>query len=232
MNSITTLESGFLHDNIFTPATSDVNSLHPLPPYTLEVFRDMSSAHQYAGVNFSTVNLAIAPNQDVRLTADIIAKALLPIAATTPSFPGSPVESFLFDTTSVSIAGVAATELEAFNVSFDNQLEGVPVLNASNEIAKIRRTGAQLIRVGCTLEFPDWTEFDRFKNQTEIAFVANWTKANSFALLINIPRLVYTTMAPQMTGRERITADFEGMARYHVGSANAIQITLTTVNTF
>lgn len=232
INSVTVVLSGFLHENQFRPATVDVNSLHPLTPYTLEVFRDMTSSHQYAGVNFATLTLAIAPNQDLRLTADVLAKSLAPLAPTTPTFPGSPVEAFLFDTCSISLAGIGVSDMEALNVSLDNQLEGIPILNASTVIGKIRRAGAQLVRVGGTLEFPDWTQFDLFRNQTELALTANFTKANSFALLIEVPRLVYTTMPPTMTGRERVTADFEGMGRFHTGSNTALDVTLTTVNTF
>ena len=231
-NSVTVVLSGFLHANQFRPALADVNSLHPLTPYTLEVFRDMTSAHQYAGVNFTTVNLSVAPNQDVRLTAEIIAKGLLPIAATTPTFPGSPVEAMLFDTASISIAGAAVADFEALNVSLDNQLEAIPGLNASTDINKIRRSGAQLVRIGGTLEFTDWTQFDRFRNSTEVSLSAHFSKANSFSLLIEVPRMVYTTMAPQMTGRERVVADFEGMGRFHTGSNTALDVTLTTINTF
>ena len=232
VNSITVVLSGVLFSNRFTPATTDANSLHPLPAYTLEIFRDVTSSQQYTGVNFNTIQLAVSPNQDLRLSAGIIAQGRNNIAATTPSYPGSPTGVFKFDTCSVGIGGAGINRVEALSFSFANQLEGVPALNASTNIARIKRTGSQTVRLGGTIAFEDQTQKQDFIAQTERQILVHFTRTASFALTIDIPRFVYTSFPDQITGRDRLTVDFEGMGRYHTGSAEACRLTLTTTNTF
>ncbi len=231
-NSISTVLSGFLFTNNFTFLTSDINSLHPLVPYTLEVFRDVTSAQQFSGVQFGALQIGVAPNQDLRFSASVLAQTRNNIAATTPSFPGSPTGVFKFDTASIQIGGAANTKLEAVNLTLDNQIEGLPALNASAEIARVKRNGFQMVRLSGTMTFEDQTEKDIFIAETEQAVLLNFTKADSFSLLVDIPRFVYSTYPDQMSGRDRLTVDFEGIGRYHTGSSSAIRISLTTTNTF
>lgn len=226
-NSGSVVLSGFLFTNRFTVRTSDTNSLHPLPAYTFEIFRDIGSAQQYDGGQISALTLAIQPNQDLRCTASVIAKGTQNIAASTPTFPGSPVGFFQFDTCSVAVNNVGVSIVEALSVSIDNQLEGIPALNASTEIARIKRNGPPLIRVSGTIALEDITDYQRLINQTEFPVKVNLTKANSFALVIDVPRVVYTGVPLGMAGRERQTVSFNGTGRFHTGSNQAIEISLT-----
>lgn len=237
VNSITTVLSGFLHTNDFTPSQSVTGSLSPLPAYTFEIFRptagvDASSSFQYAGGQVSGITMAIAPNQDMRVTASVVAKTRAGITKTTPSFPGSPAGFLGFDVASLAIDDAAVTRYEALTISIQNQLEGIAALNASSEIAKIRRTGPPQVRLNGTLEFQDFTEFDRFINQSEHRFTLNLFNAASHNLLIDVPRAVFSTFPVNIPGRERLTVDFEAIGRYHTGSGNAIKVSLTSVNTF
>lgn len=227
-NSSSVVLSGFLFQNKFNVRTDDINSLHPLPAYTFEIFRDIGSAQQYDGAQVTALTLAIQPNQDLRCTASIIAKGTRNIANTTASFPGSPVGFFQFDTCSVSMNGVGVSIVEALSVSIDNQVEGIPALNASTEIARIKRTGPPMIRVTGTVALEEILDYQRLINQTEFPFLVHLTKANSFSLLIDVPRLVYTGFPLGMAGRERQTVAFNATGRYHTGSNQAIEITLTT----
>ena len=232
VTSGTEILSGFLYSTEYTPATAEANSLHPLPPYTIEIFRDMGSSAQYTGGQFASVEMSVSPNQELCVTAATISKNFNPIAKTTASFPGSPTEPFLFDACSISLAGVAITRMEALTFTFDNQLEGVPTLNATNEIAKVRRTGSQLVRLAGTFEFSDFSDFDSFRNKTEQQLIATFTAPNSFSLVIDVPRMLFTEMPVQLAGRERVTGDFAAMGRYSAGSGHAVKVTLTTVSTF
>jgi len=222
-----TILSGFLYNTIFTGTKSEFADGVPRQPYTLEVFRDVTSAHRYIGAVANRLQLALAPNQPLQATVDWIAKSKSLIARTTPTFPGSPIDPFAFDTASVSIAGVATAKVEGFTLTVDNQLEGILALNNSNEIARIRSTGLQMINISGTLEFSNVDEEQDFINQTERAMVINMTRANSFNLLLDIPRLIYTAYSVGMAGRGRIMATFEGKARYLTSSAAAIGIRLT-----
>ncbi len=223
-----TVLSGFLYNTIFTGTKSEFADGVPRQPYTLEVFRDVTSAHRYIGAVANKFQLALAPNQAMQATIEWIAKSRALIARTTPTFPGSPIDPFAFDTASISLAGAATARMEGFTLTVDNQLEGILALNNSNEIARIRSTGLQMINISGTLDFSDVAEQEDFINQTERAMTINLTRSQSFSLLIDIPRLVYTAYSVGMSGRGRTTATFEGKARYLTSSAAAIGMRLTT----
>lgn len=227
VQSNSVVASGFLHTHEFTMLTSDWDSSYPQPPLTVEMFRDVTSSQQYAGVNVGGLGLSLAPNQDLRLTATLIGTSEAGIAKTTPTFVNSPNEPFTFDTASISLGGAGSSIIEAIDVNIDHQLEGVPRLNNSNRIAVIRRNGPQMIRVSGTVSFEDITEYENFLNQTEQALLLNVTKADSFSMTVDLPRVVYTAFPLGMSGRDRQTVGFEGIARYHSGSASAIKISLT-----
>lgn len=222
--------SGFLWNLHFTGTKSEFADGVPRQPYSLEVNRNISSgSHSYAGALLNKLTLSLAPNQDLRCTAEWIAKTRAMIAATTPTFPGSSTDPFTFDTASVQIAGAANTRVEAFQLSIDNQLEGLPALNNSNEIARIRANGPQMIRISGTLDFADNQEELDFVNQTERSLILTLTRAQSFAMLIEVPRFVYTTFPVGMPGRDRQTIGFDGMARFVQSSLAAVRMVLTTI---
>jgi hypothetical protein len=221
--------SGSLWNLHFTGLKSEFADGVPLQPYTLEVNRNISSgSHRYAGALLNRLTLALAPNQDLRCTAEWIAKARSAIAASTFSFPGSSTDPFTFDTASVQIAGAANTRLEAFQMVIDNQLEGISVLNASSEIERIRAQGPQMIRISGTLDFVNNAEELDFVNQNERALIITMTRAQSFALHLEVPRFVYSSFPLGAGGRGRNVIAFDGMARYRTASLAAVRVMLTT----
>lgn len=226
-NSVTEVLSGFLWTHKFNIQQSDTATNAALPGYTLEVHRDVTSSQQFAGCLFSQLEFNLAPNQDLRCTAQIIGKSHAQIAATTPTFPGSPTFPFLFDTASISIGGVASELFESVSVMLNNNLEAVPALNNSNVISRIKRAGFPLVTISGTMEFTDETELNNFVNQTEQAITLSVTKADSFQLVFDLPRVVWTAFPVAMSGTGRIVVDVEGRARYHTGSATQMEVRLT-----
>ena len=93
-----TVLSGFLYQNDFTFALTDFSTDSPIPPYTFEIFRDVTSAFQYTGGAVSRFTMAVQPNQDLRCTAHMVARAVSVIAKSSPTFPTSPTFPFAFDT--------------------------------------------------------------------------------------------------------------------------------------
>lgn len=219
-----------LHRNVFKTPTADYSSGQPTMPLTFEMFRDVTSSFQYSGVVVNTLQFEAAPNQELRGTAGCIAKASSVIAKTAPTFVSSPTQPFAFDTCSLSIGGAATSLVEALTISIDNMLDGIPALNATTAIAKIRKTGPQVCNISGTMDFSNLTEYNNFINQTEQAIVATFTRANSFQMVFTLPRVVYTAFPVAMGGRERLTVAFEGKARYHTGSLTAIEIAITTTS--
>ncbi len=216
----------------FTPRTravGDVSSLNSLPLYTFEIFRDVTSSQQYDSCQINQIAISIQPNQEARVTADIIGRGVTNIAATTATFPGSPVKPFTFDTASLSLGGVAVDIIEALTITLNNNLEGIPSLNATKFVARIRRNSAPTVRVSGTVNFQNITEYENFRAQTEQALSINLTKASSFSLLLEVPRMVYSAFPLGIPGKDRLAVSFEGMGRFHTGSLNQYKATLTTI---
>lgn len=220
--------SGFLYTSRFISTKSEFADGVPSQPYTLEVHRDITSSHRYDGAVCTRLAMSLAPNQDLRITAGFIAQTAALIARSTPTVPGSPTDPFTFDTTSVSIGGSATARLESFNLTINNNITPIMALNATNEIARMRRSGVQEVRISGVLDFIDATEFLDFVNQTERRFFLNLTRGASFQMLIDAPRFVYTAFPMGIAGRDRMTVGFDGMARYSTQSTVAIDIGLTT----
>ena len=226
-----TVLSGFLHTAEFIPngPGSEFSLASPNPPYTFEIFRDTTSAYRYAGVNVGRMEFSMQPNQELRLSMGVFGKSVAWVAKSTATFPGSPIKPFLSHEASLSIDGAGTALIEALTISYDSQLEGIAALNATQEIAKIRRTGPQLVRVSGTLDFETDAEWNKFKNQSAQAFSVNFLKPGSFSLLFTLPKVVYTAFPIGAAGRDRITVGFEGMGQTLGVSSAALIIKLTTV---
>lgn len=232
VQSATEVAVGELWTTEHTMRTSDWDAAYAQQPFTFEMFRDVTSAQRYSGVNFNSLNFAISPNQDLRVTAGLIGTDASNVDPAAVSYTNSPTFPYAFDTASIAIAGAANAKLESFNLSINNNLEGVPALNNSSIIRMIRRTGPQLIRLGGTIAFEDITEYLDFTNQTERTMTFNVTRANSFEMTFHVPRFVYSGFPLGNGGRERQVVQFEGIARYNAGSGHAIKIDLTTTQSY
>lgn len=216
-------------NHVFQCRGSDVSSLSPLQPYTVEIFRDVTSAQQYAGCVASQLTLACQPNQDLRATVNWLGKSALNksrVAVASVLFPTSPGAPFTWDTCSISVGGTGTDLIESFTLEINNNLEAVSALNASNTVARIQRTNPVSTMLSGQMSFTDISAYQDFINQTERAFTINFTRAGSFSCLISLPRCVYTTFPLGMAGRNRITVGFEAKARVPTGSLSAIAVTL------
>lgn len=232
LNTQTTVLSGFLWNNEFKFRTTDFDELFAQQPYTFEIFRDVSSSQRYAGALGSSLEFNVTGNQALNTTVELIGLSATNIAKTTATFTNSPTSPFTFDSCSVSIGGAGSTLLESMTVKFDNQLEGQSTLNLSTNLRAIRRSGPQMISIGGTVTFENMTEYSKFIDQTEQAFLFNFTKASSFAMLIDLPRVIYTAFPLGIQGAGKISVSFEGKGRYHTGSASNGRVRLTTTRSF
>jgi hypothetical protein len=236
VNSVAVVLSGSHFTNHFAPVQTLISSRHPLAAYTLEIHRPAhtttASSFRYTGAQIAKLSFNVKPNQEARLTASIIAADATLLTKTTATFPTSPVQFFTFDQASVQLGGAAMDRFEDITIEIDNQLEGIATLDGSTTISRVRRTGPQLIRISGTFGFDDFTDFLSFRNQTEQRLTLSMFRASSFALVLDLPRVVFTEMPVQIGGRERLTVDFAGMARFHTGSNMALRASLTTVTTY
>lgn len=225
-----------VHSDFFCHAwkarTSDWDSRFPQQPFTLEMFRDVTSSQQLDGLNFTRIELSVGPNGPLQLTAGLVGIGHRNIQKTSPTFPGSPVEHFSWDAASLAIDGTASAIFEGFTITVDQQIQAVPTLAARNNSYKLRRAGPQMVRIGATIGFEDITEYLAFVNQTERKMALTFTEAASHKVEFILPRVVYTAFPLGTPGRDRRMVQIEGIARYHAGSALALEAKLTTQKSF
>jgi hypothetical protein len=201
-----------------------------LPPVTLEVYRDTTKAWQFTDTVVNQISFEIGANAIVRATASVMARVSSLATKNTPSFPdGNP---WTWQQASLSIAGTANTVMETMNITFNNNLEGVPTLNNTKEIEKFKRTTWQSVGVTGTLCFDNEDEYDVFRAETEQRFLLNLSGASitgsqSNELLLDLPKVRYTSFPVNMGGAGRITVGFDGNAKSDVNSSYAIKYTLT-----
>lgn len=223
--------SGFLFEHNLYINTTDFSTNAAAKPYTLQIFRDTSQMFIYSGATFSKVEFNYTPNQDVRMSLDVIGKAGTLGAYSSPTFTTSPSKPFDFSTTEIKIDTVASTILNNINVSIDNNLNAVTTINNSNKIERIKRQGPQMIRVTGTMEFDDKAQYTKFINETETRVEITSTLASSYKLYANFPKLIFTSFPTQTQGRDRLLIDFEAKARYSSSDGYAALFKLTNTST-
>lgn len=222
-----------VYQHVFTPVQSNFSNVCALPPYTFEVHRDFEQAFQYAGAVVNDLTLSFGTDTKIMQgTAAVIAKSLALIAETVPNFEVT--NPFLWHQSTVSIGGVENDDLQTFEFGINNSLEGRSTLNNTKEISRIARNGKRTFPVKLTFDLKDLAEFNRFRNQNEVALTidlvgANISGTNNFSLKIEIPKLRYTAFPINVGGAEAITAQVDGIAKYDSTLTHAMKVTL--VNT-
>lgn len=227
VSSTTGAMSGSYYEHEFIPTTDDFDAKSALPPYTLQMYRDVGSAFQYTDTVFNTFNLEIAAGTIQRMTVGMLSRTMSTMAKTSPSYVTD--APYLWNQTSISIAGSANTIMENISISFENQVEGVPYLDSTKRIGKWKRTGAQLVRISGTMDFEDQTEFNNFVSQAEqrlLVDIDNSSVTSIHMLSIDIPKMRYETFPPTIGGAGRISVGFTARGAYSVDSSYAIRITL------
>lgn len=226
-STVTSLGASLWRHKWISPTASQWDTRYAIQPYTYEIFRDVGSAQQYDGCNVSQIEFTLQPNAALQCKASLIATAWRNIAASTASFQTT-ADIFDFTTASLTLGGAANAEVEAFTLTYDNQLEGIPTMWGRDVVRKIRRTGPPAMTISATIGFEDITELERYRQQSETAIdiVLKKSTANEIFQL-TLPRIVWTAFPTGMGGRGRQTVDISGMARYHQGSGTAFQVQLT-----
>lgn len=224
--STTGAPTGMFRHRWLTPTQSQWDSRFALPPYTFEIFRDVGSAQQFAGVQGNELELSISPNAVLVSRLGVIATTWTNKAATTASYRPD-IEPFDFDTASFSIDGVANAEVEAFSCMWSNALEGIGTLALRDTVWKIRRSGPPEIKFNMTLGFEDIVELSKFRAQSETVLAINMT-SGSYQINLSLPRALYTSVPLGMGGGGRQLLEIEGVGRYKQTSGTAFDLSIVS----
>lgn len=216
------------YTHVFTPRTDNFAAACALQPYTLEVHRDLGAANafQFAGAVVNTLGFEFGVGQKIlKCTAGVIAKDVTNIAKTTPSFATE--DPFLWHQATITIGGTGNQSLESLGLTINNACEGVPLLNNTRKIAKISRNGFRTLDFNATFDVDDLTEYTRFKNQTETAFVITLTNGTNYELKFELNKVRYTAFPLGVSGSGRLTVAVTGKAKY---DATTKLVTVTLKN--
>lgn len=231
--SVVTSTSGASSGTIFThefiPVNTDFDEKTALPPYTFEVYRGTQEAFEFTDVIMPTLGIEIAPSALVKGTVGLMSRTTSLMTKNTPAFQTD--QPFIWDQASLSLGGSAFEISENVTISFDNQVEGITLLNGTKRNAKFKRTNYQLIRLSGSVDLENLDEFDVFKAQTERPFVLTLedtsVASGTMNLEISIPIFRYRTFPIAMGGPGRISVGFESTGIYDTTSSYGIRFLLT-----
>lgn len=228
-SSGTAAGSAFTHT--FNPVQTNFDTNCALPPYTIQVYRDVGSSWQFTDAIVNAMTFEINANALVHATASVIARTSSLMPYTTASFnTGDP---WAWDACSISIAGVGNAALETLSVSIENNIEGVVTLDTTKSWSRMLRNGLRTFGVSGTFDFTSQTEYNNFRSQAEQRFVVTVRGATEVSsgyydtLTFDAPSVRYTSFEGGLSGPSRLQASFDGACKYNTGSAQAFKATLT-----
>lgn len=217
----------------FLPVQTEFNSDCALPPYTLQVHRDVGSAWQFTDALIHTIALEISGGAIMKCTASVMARISSLMNPTTPSFGDG--EPFLWSQASISLAGVANSDFENMTVTIENPIEGVTLLDGTKMHGRYKRSGARTTKLSGTMDFVSQAEYNNFRSNSHQAIVITLTGATEVAsgypevLKLDMPKVRWSDLNPQIGGPTRLSVSVEGNCKYDTTSSYAILPTL--VNT-
>lgn len=222
---------GSVFNSFFLPTQSNFSSDAALPPYTLQVFRDVGSSWQFTDSMVNALSFEIGANGFVKATASIIARTSSLMNPTVAAFPtGDP---WSWDAASVSIAGIANASIETLTIKMENSIEGVVTLDGTKSWSRMLRNGFRTFGISGTFDFNSQSEYNIFRAQTEQRFLVNLkgetTVGSGYTdnLLFDLPSVRYTSFDGGISGPNRLTASFDGAGKFDTTSSYAFKATLT-----
>lgn len=225
----TTLAAG-VYQHVFTPIQSNFSPVCALPPYTIEINRDLAQAFQYAGCVVDELTFSFGTDKKIMNgTAAIIAKALALISKTTPSFDTA--NPFLWNQATVTLNSAVNTNLSTVEFGVKNSLEGRATLDGTKLISRVLRNGARTFPTKFTLELQDMTEYNLFKAQNEVPLKIELTGgvisgANNYKITVDIPKFRFNSFPINVDGTGAITVQVDGTGKYDFTNLYGMKVTL------
>lgn len=225
---------GSVTTHVFEGRQADFDTSCALVPYTIQVYRDNGLSWQFTDAVINNLSFEVSGGAIMRATAGVIARTSSLMAATTPTFPDD--KPWLWSQGSFSLAGTANPDLEDITFNVENNVEGVVFIDATKTAGKMKRTTYRNFGVSGTLDFSVQSQYAVFRASSHQAAVltmtgATVTTSQNELIKFDAPNLRYTSFPIGMSGPGRISAGFEGKAKYHTSSASALRITLVNTKT-
>lgn len=229
-HSYTAVMSDKVSENYFEPIQSYFDTDCALPPYTIQVFRDVGSAYEFTDCLVNELTLELSTGGFNRVTASVLARTSSLMDPTTSSYEAS--TPFAWNANSFELDGSGNTDLETFTLKIGNALEGVATMDTTKRWSRFVRNGYRTYEISGTMDFNDHDEYKKYRASSAQAIVinieddANVTSGYHNFLKIDMPRVEYRSFEGTIGGPNRIQANFEAVGKYHTGSLNAMLVTL------
>lgn len=227
----TVVVSGSVNTHTFKPRTSDFSTKVLGDPMTILVdFADGGSAQQYYDMVGTTMEFGISAGELTKLKLGAMGGKYTQIAAVAASF--STDSKMPWSQTTFSMSGAAVDDLMDINVKIDEKGEPKYVMDGTVNAGYVKRNGTRSIEVSGTLLFNDQVELAEFIAQSErklqLTFSSGVEVQSGYneSITVILPAFKYTAYDVSLTGPEQLAASFSGKAKYHSGSATALELTL------
>jgi len=234
----TKANSASVYTHVFLPNSVDFDRFAANRPVTiLKDFADGSSGDLMYDMIGSSLALSIANGELLKISTEFMGGKQGMKAAVSSTFEDV-ARAFTWDTTSVSLGGVAVEEILDLSVTIDCALTNRHTLNASKEPSRTKRDGLRSVAVEGNILFETMSHYLAFKNRTEqnlkLHLVGTGSEISSGyndALTIECPSFTFDEFKPNASGPGMIEVPLKGRSTYNVGSGHSVKVTLVNTAT-
>lgn len=227
--------AGPAYQHVFTPTQANFATNCALPPYTLEVNRDLTQAFQYPGAVVNELDFNFGVDKKIMTCkAGILAKSRALITKTTPSFDVQ--NAFTWQQASVTLNSVANTNVTSVEIGVKNELDARPALDGTTYINRIMRNGKRSFPIKLAIELLDLTEYNLFVAQNEVPLTIKLVGANiastyNYTFQVDMNKFNFNAFPINVSGSGVITAVLDGWAQYDPSVSYAAKFTLINTKT-
>lgn len=237
-NTAASVTSGSLRTLTFMPSTQDWSSTLIQPPFSIyKQWTDSASAEHYFDVQFSQLELTFAQGQLLRGRATAAGGSRVATGIGSLALPLDTQDlqlGMLWDATSISYGGSAASNYSEITVSLNEAIEPVYTLNGTLAPHKFTRSGFREVTVNGTMYFADRAVLNDFVAGTQKRLIvhAQARKAEIqsgyyASLTVDVPQMKITQFKPGVSGPGEVSVNFSARGVLDPSSAYSIKFILT-----
>jgi hypothetical protein len=184
------------------------------PSFTIEQAIG-ENVRRFAGCFVKTIKIKGKAGDVVTLTAHVVGKSQATATKVTPAY--TTVRPYNWADVALKIGGVQLNEVENFEFEYDNQIEVLHTLAASND-PQFNYVKGSIVKgkIECYMDSTTMTEYNKYLSKTSSALDLVLTgdpigTASNASIAINVPKVFYTKAeTPIKNDYNLVTIEFEG----------------------
>jgi len=230
--TVTQENSASVFNHVFKSAQADFDEFSAHDPMSyFKYMDDGGSASLFYNLNIGAMEFGAENGEFLTAKASFVGGKFSQNADIAASYPTG--KRFTWDVSSLQINGVTNGNLKALSIVSDDSLEPMHTINNSPYPSHVLRSAERVIEVSGTIIFKNQTEWQKFIAGTEQPFKASFGGVTAISsgyideIILEMPALRYSEFKPVGAGPGKTEVGFTAEAKYHTGSATALQVTLT-----